>query len=192
MSRIVTLLFMSLFLAVPSLFGVPLIKIQDQIHPVLSQPAFAALKAVENVEEINILIDSEGGYADVGKAFAEVIRARTAKGLTTNCYALNAISAAFYIWASCNKRYVAPYGAFMMHYIYLIPRRVTVWNMEPIRAELQKEKILMDSWLLNTFGAALTPTLQQMMREEEFLSGKELCKRLLGFCKPMYVIDFLE
>lgn len=187
-----TLLALALLFMSFSAEATPLIKIEGVITQNSTALIALSLAAYNEQQEINILIDSPGGSIDGARVIANLIQQRRIDGKSTNCYALNAMSAAFFILSFCDGRYVAPYGAFMMHYVWLGVRGVTLKSLPQITKDLMEEKIFLESWLEFFFKEPSRSKLRKAMEDETFFTGKELSIAFPGFVKPTYIISFLE
>jgi ATP-dependent protease ClpP protease subunit len=75
---------------------------------------------------VTLYIDSRGGDYDAAKIFSRFLEARRAKGLSTTCFAgPTVMSAAYYIFLHCDKRFV-------LKTTTLFPHKIHVWFKEPV------------------------------------------------------------
>jgi len=70
----------------------------------------------DSKEPITLLINSRGGYVTSGATFMDAIRNLKAKGIKFNCItATQAMSAAFFIFDECQRRYALHNARLMWH-----------------------------------------------------------------------------
>lgn len=85
-----------------------------------------AIRMVLSQGPVTLYIDSHGGDYDAAKIFSRFLEARKAKGLPTVCFAgPKVMSAAYYIFLHCDKRYVLKSSV-------LFPHKIHVWFKEPV------------------------------------------------------------
>jgi len=147
-------------------------------------------------DKVEIYIDSPGGEAEVGLAFADKIQALVKTGVHFKCVANDAISAAFMIWASCNERQALPYGTILFHYPYLPyiqgQLRSTQFEQEAATAKVV-EALWKQRWNGYLFGYVSEANQNKAATEETQFFGRQFCLLFApGFCKVVYVYKYLE
>jgi ATP-dependent protease ClpP protease subunit len=147
-------------------------------------------------DKVEMYIDSPGGEAEIGLAFADKIRDLIKIGVHFKCVANDAISAAFMIWASCNERLVLPYGTILFHYPYLpyIQGQLRSKEFETEAASAKVvEALWKQRWNSYLFGFVSEANQDKAAAEETQFFGRQFCLQFApGFCKVVYVYKFLE
>lgn len=103
---------------------------------VISAPLLrdTAIKMLKQKAAATIYIDSPGGDYMAAKAFGEFLKQRRILGLPTTCFAgPNVMSAAYYIFLHCDKRYV-------LRSTLLFPHKIHVWFSQPISGPMMVEE----------------------------------------------------
>lgn len=98
------------------------------ITEMISMPLLkeTAIRMTLSQASVTLYIDSRGGDYDAAKIFSRFLEARKAKGLPTTCFAgPTVMSAAYYIFLHCDKRYV-------LKSTVLFPHKIHVWFKEPV------------------------------------------------------------
>lgn len=103
--------------------GVTLLLSEPITMPLLRD---TAIQMVEIKESVTLYINSPGGDYIAAKQFGKFLEARKAQGLPTTCFAgPNVMSAAYYIFLHCDKRFVLKTSI-------LFPHKIHVWFSIPV------------------------------------------------------------
>jgi ATP-dependent protease ClpP protease subunit len=132
----------------------------------------AAIQIVEEKEPVTIYIDSHGGDYTAAKLFGKFLDMRRARGQATICFAgPSVMSAAYYIFLHCDKRFVLKTSI-------LFPHKIHVWFSIPISgpqlllegAAIIEEQARWDGQARNITGMTEEDYLQFRDSDEAFWS----------------------
>lgn len=125
----------------------------------------AAIQMLELKESVTLYIHSPGGDYIAAKQFGKFLEARKAQGLPTTCFAgPNVMSAAYYIFLHCDRRFVLKTSI-------LFPHKIHVWFSIPVSGpQLIEEGIYIIEEQANWDGKARGIT---GMSQEDYLAFRD-------------------
>ena len=147
-------------------------------------------------KQIEVLIDSRGGDAEVGLSLAKAIEDAQKNGIVFKCVAKEAASAAFMIWSACQIKQALAYSTIVFHYPYSVYGRRPM-RVKDLAAELPGsmaiEQAYKKQWesVLLPFVAA--DKIEEAAVNETPFSGVSFCTKFTTkFCEVIYKYEYLD
>ena len=157
--------------------------IHGEITPQLAEVANEIAKFSKNTGQIWFIIDSEGGDVEATIKFIAAMHIAQQKGAVFTCLATgNVMSAAFFIYAECDKRVSLEHTTFLFHRVRrVLTGAFNVKELTKVAVELEKE----DGRLINRLLEKLHPQSREWfdasLEKEYYLDADELMLQCPGF-----------